>query len=477
MKKLHIFCAMALGLALAACDQVEENFGQPQTNPQEAPFGTDAIAVTPDNGSTFVLAALNAEGTDATLATTTLTGAPEGYSLTFKAQLSTAENFAGAVELPVKTTADGAVTASADELQTIYSSLTKDPREGTVYIRYAAYAVANKTSLVRMGGDDFYYGPYAYKVKPFDAAKEIADGYTLELAAADDFSDAMEFPFSHSDASPYDDPAFSVVATFTDAQFQAGLKWRIVSSTGVVYGPAGASDATGDLMEGAPAGTVVSGAPLLMSIDMEFDTYDYKQAYAQIYTPGTSNGWSGSASQTLTTTDYETYTGLVVIETGDGFKFNPDPDWKGHDVGVKVAPEKSVAADGTITYTGVANGSDNVKTDIAKGLFYVEFNYSTKAFKLTYLSTLGIIGGFNGWAESVALQPSADMLVWTSPATDFPADCEWKIRANDGWDYNWGGAADNLEFNAGNLKTAEAGTYVVTVNFASHPYTATATKQ
>ncbi len=476
MKKLHIFGALALGLALAACDQVEENFGQPQTNPQEAPFGTDAIAVTPDNGTTIVLAALNEGGTPATLAQTALADAPEGYTLSFKAQLATAEDFAGAVELPVKTDAAGAVTAAADELQTLYSSITKDPREATVYIRYAAYA-QNGTTLVRMGGDDFYFGPYAYSIKPFDAAKEIADGYTLEIAAGDDFSAATAFPFGHSSASPYDDPSFSVVATFTDAEYQAGLKWRVVSSTGLVYGPAGATDASGDLMEGAPAGNIVSGSPLLMTIDMSTDLYDYKQAYEQMYTPGTSNGWTGGASQTLTTTDYETYTGLVVIESGDGFKINPDPDWMGHDMGVKADPVKNVAEDGTISYTGVANGSNNIKTDIAKGLFYVVFNSSTKEFTLTYLSTLGIIGGFNGWAESIALQPSADMLVWTSPATEFPAGCEWKIRANDGWDINWGGDAADLVFNAGNLTTADAGTYVVTVNFGSHPYTATATKQ
>ena len=477
MKKLHIFCATALVLALGACDQVEENFGQPQTNPQEAPFGTDAVTVTPDNGATIQLAALNADGTPATLATSALAGAPEGYTLSFKAQLATGEDFAGAMDLPVSTDADGNVTADADKLQSLYSSITKDPREATVYIRYAAYATTDKTTLVRMGGDDFYYGPYAYTIKPFDASKEIADGYTLELSADDDFSAPAAFPFNHSAASPYDDPEFSVVATFSDAEYQAGLKWRIVSSTGVVYGPAGAADATGDLLEGAPAGTVVSGAPVLMTINMETDTYDYKQAYAQIYTPGTSCGWVGSASQTLTTTDYETYTGLVVIESGDGFKFNPDPDWNGHDVGVSGELEKTVAEDGTISYTGVATGSDNIKTDIAKGLFYVEFNFSTKAFTLTYISTLGIIGGFNGWAESLALEPSADLLVWTSPVAAFPEGCEWKIRANDAWGHNWGGTADDLVFNGGNIVTSEAGNYIVTVDFSAHPYTATVTKQ
>lgn len=47
MKKLYILCAAALGLAFTACDEVEDMTGLPQTHPQEAPFGTDAVAVTP----------------------------------------------------------------------------------------------------------------------------------------------------------------------------------------------------------------------------------------------------------------------------------------------------------------------------------------------------------------------------------------------------------------------------------------------
>lgn len=477
MNKLHILCAIALGLGFASCDEVEECTGMPQTNPQEAPFGVDAITVTPDNASTFDLGALNAAGAPAVLAQTALSGAPEGYSLSFDAEFATTDDFADAKPLPTAVAAEGALTASADELQALYYAVTHDPAEATVYIRYAAYAVTDGTTRVRMGGSDYFFGPYAYTVKPFDAAKEIADGYTLELSATDDFSAPVAVPFNHSAASPYDDPKFSVTATYSAAEFAAGLKWRVVSSTGVVYGPAGAADATGDLMEGAPAGTVTVASPLLMEIDMLADTYKYKQAYEGFYTPGSSNGWNAGASQMITTTDYVHYSGLVVVESGDGFKLNPDLGWEGHDMGLKADLTKTVLDDGTIVFEGVADGGNNIKTEIAKGLFYVEFALDSKAVKLTYLSTLGIIGGFNGWAESIAMQPSADYLTWTAPATEFPAGCEWKVRANDGWAYSWGTDADALVFNGGNLVTDQAGTYVVTLNIGNTAASVVLTQQ
>lgn len=474
MKKLYILCAAALGLAFTACDEVEDMTGLPQTNPQEAPFGTDAVAVTPGNSAVINLQALNASGEAVELAAATLTGAPEGYTVVLEPEMAKTDDFAGAVALEAKNAA-GTVSIATDALQDVYySSFTKDPREATVYIRYAAYAVTGNTS-VRLGGPDYFYGPYPYSVKPFDAAKEIADGYTLEIAKSDDFSDAMTFAFANTGVSPYDDPAFKVTAMYSDADYQAGLKWRIVSSTGVIYGPAGGTDASGDLLEGVAAGNVVAASPMLMDINMLTDTYDYKQAYTCLYTPGTANGWSAAASQTLTTDDYVNYKGLVSI-IGDGFKFNPDTDWLGKDFGLGGTLEKNVADNGIVTYTGKANGGGNIKPDV-DGLYYVEINFATKDMTLTYMSTIGIIGGFNGWGESLALTPSADFRTWVSAPVEFPAGCEWKFRANNDWAHNWGTDASALVFNGGNIVTAEAGTYIVTFNCSSVPYTAVLAKQ
>lgn len=476
MNKIHILCALAMGFAFAACDEVEENLGKPQTHPQEAPVAVDAITVTPSD-ATFDLKALNDAGEAVQVAGITATTLPEGYSVRTTLEIARSEDFANAqvLECEMAEAPEGAVlaTVAPDALQqAYYENFTHDPRTATLHTRYAVY-LAKGNTIVRMGGDDYFYAAAStLTLTPFPASKVIDDSYTLEIASGDDFSSAMAFPFSHSDASVYDDPKFTVTATFTGEDFDAGLKWRIVGASGTVYGPAGDADESGDLLEGVPAGIVMTQSPLLMSIDMSSDTYDYKQAFACMYTPGTSNGWDGAASQQLTTADYVNYTGLVVVINGDGFKVNPDTGWGGRDMGLSSALTQTTLDNGTVVFEGVCNGSDNIKTTI-DGLYYVEFNYNTRAIKLTHISTLGIIGDFNGWGASIALTPSADYLTWTSPATDFPAACGWKFRANDDWTINWGGNADALEFNAGgNITTAEAGTYIVTLDVASVPYKA-----
>lgn len=475
MKKLYILCAMALGLCFAACDEVETSNALPQTNPQESPINPADITVSSNSG-VINLQQLNAENEKVELAKIDFANAPEGYTAQATAQISKDQEFTNPVDVETTCTPEGNVYCAADALQdAYYTNVTKDPREGVAYVRYAVQAVNGKTK-VNVFGPEPYSAVYELKLKPFDAAKVIDDSYTLELSATDDFSAATKVVFEHAPGvSPYDDPTFSVVANYTEAEFAAGLKWRIVSATGKVYGPAGATDAEGDLMEGAPAGDVATAAPLLVNIDMSIDTYSYKQAYECLYTPGTANGWSGAASQQLTTTDYVTYTGLVSV-MGDGFKFNPDTDWTGKDIGVAGVLAESTDADGNTVYTGTANGSGNINTPVA-GLYYAEINYSTKEFKLTYMSTIGIIGGFNGWGESIALTPGADFRTWTSDVVEFPANCEWKLRANDAWSFNWGTDAAALVFNGGNIVTAEAGKYIVTFDCTQQPYVAKVEKQ
>ncbi len=55
-------------------------------------------------------------------------------------------------------------------------------------------------------------------------------------------------------------------------------------------------------------------------------------------------------------------------------------------------------------------------------------------------------------------------------------DGEYKIRFNDNWDINYGGAADNFVFGGANIPSPGAGTYTVTVDFSSVPYSVTFVK-
>lgn len=475
MKKLYILCAAALGLAFTACDEVEEMTGLPQTHPQEAPFGLEAITVTPGNTSTVNLITLNDENAPVVLAETALDGAPEGYTLRLTAQMSKSEDFSAPVDLDV-TNAGGKVTINPDSLQKVYyADFTKDPREATVYVRFAAYAV-NGTSDVRMGGGDYFYGPYAFSLKPFDSNLNITDSYTLEVAIGSDFSNATSYTFSHSAASPYDDPVFSLNVEFPAADYAAGLSWRIVSAVGEVYGPAGATDTDGDLFADATAVGQMMSNPISMTINMETLMYTYKQAYPFFYTPGDSNGWNAAASQKVTTTDYVNYSGLVVVTGANGFKFNPDNGWNGNDFGLNGSLTENVADDGTISYTGAANGGANIVPG-QHGLFYVTLDYGTRDLKLTYIASLGVIGDFNSWGGDVAMTPSADFLTWTSDEFEMTEGQTWKIRANGAWADSWGSSMDDLQYNGGNITCTESGKYILTLNLASVPYTATLAKQ
>jgi hypothetical protein len=41
---------------------------------------------------------------------------------------------------------------------------------------------------------------------------------------------------------------------------------------------------------------------------------------------------------------------------------------------------------------------------------------------------------------------------------------EWKFRANDGWDYNFGGSLTALTVGGDNIAVAEAGNYTITLD-------------
>lgn len=457
MKKLYILCALGLGMSLAACDEVESYVENPQVNPQEAPFDMANVVVTPAAGP-FSLAEYDNLNQPIQLATASADD-PTGYGVRLAVQIAKSEDFDKPFALESTESAEGGVLVEADAIQDFYyNNVTHDPAEGTVYLRYAAYAVKDKTA-VRLGGPDFYYGPYALNVLPFGPTKVIEDSYSIVV-------DGETFAFGHSDASPYDDPKFSVVVNATE-----GATWKIVSATGNVYGPAGATDESGDLLYEAPEGKFGFNGPAMFEIDMLTDTYSYKLAYECFYTPGGSNGWTGSASQKLTTTDYTTYTGLIVV--GDyGFKINPDTDWTGKDVGLSQDLEEVAPG----VYTGTVDGGNNIEPAV-KGLYYVEYTPGTKAVKLSYISTLGAIGDFNGWGESLVLTPSADMLTWTSAPVEISEGQTFKLRANDAWDLDWGGSLDNVVFKGPNIYVEETATYIITFDIASSPNTLILTKQ
>lgn len=184
----------------------------------------------------------------------------------------------------------------------------------------------------------------------------------------------------------------------------------------------------------------------------------------KLYTPGSSNGWNQNDSQILTTGNYVNFQGYAHL-SGE-FKFTSQPNWDGINYGA--GDEEGVLS---------TDGSAGNLTVDKDGLYWCEVNLGKLTYSTTYISTIGIIGGFNGWSGSDPLTPSSDFLTWTIKDVKLSAGEEWKFRANDGWDINLGGNVDDLTQGGSNLVIEETGTYDIVLNLASVPYTCTLTKK
>lgn len=180
-----------------------------------------------------------------------------------------------------------------------------------------------------------------------------------------------------------------------------------------------------------------------------------------LYTPGEANGWSFTDPMVLTTDNFTTYTGYAVLSPG-GFKFTSEGDWNGINYG-------ATDEEGTLTTDGDA-GNLSVPT---LGLYWCNVNLEDLTYEVTYIETIGLIGDATegAWDVSTPLTPSDDFKTWSATVT--LGEGEYKFRANDAWAVNLGGTPDHLTQDGPNIPSPGAGTYTVTLNLGSVPYTCT----
>lgn len=131
----------------------------------------------------------------------------------------------------------------------------------------------------------------------------------------------------------------------------------------------------------------------------------------------------------------------------------------------------------------------NGDTVIPFGLYYWEISLTDAAGKkgvatATPMTAVSLIGQIDGdtWGKDFALTSNGT----GHYSTDVKIDGEFKVRFNNGWDFDLGIAADatvavgtpfNLASKGGNIIIPEAGTYTVTVNLADMPNTMTIVKK
>lgn len=175
-----------------------------------------------------------------------------------------------------------------------------------------------------------------------------------------------------------------------------------------------------------------------------------------VYEAGTNNDW-GAIEQPLYCPDGEgTYTGFFYLEGAD---------WNGGLGAFKIQgsfnswDENYGYAGGDETSGALSEGGDNISA--APGFYRAEIDLANMTYKLTSISTIGIIGPAQagGWDSDTDMTYNPETRAWEA-TIDLAAD-EIKFRANDDWGINWGGTPESLSQDGLNLKIEEAGTYFI----------------
>lgn len=398
---------------------------------------------------------------------------PAGGYVSGVMQIAPGPDFANVRDIDITVT-DGTGYADAIQWNDAHVSLFGRARtERTVYYRVAGYVHVDG-GVYRIGDDNTYLVSGELQETCFDLGVAISEAYYF-LSGSTTWSlqtaDALPYLMYHSPADPMDDPVFRFYVTTGE---NGELWWKIApqeamdqasEAWGMVYGPAenGNTNAQGQMVEGSQSDNAAAKIEGAGTYCVEFDaigmTYNvYKVAdVPYLFTPGGSNGWSMYASQWLAwQDDSRSFKGLVKADAGDGFKMVSivngvnwgNPNWGG--------------SEGTLVYDG-----SNIKP-ASTAIYFVDANTEALTYTMTEITSVSLIGAFNGWDGDFELTPSDDLLQWTAKGVQLGG--EFKVRMNHSWAISYGGAMPGVTFNAGNL-TVEDGVYNVTFNLAGNlPY-------
>ena len=180
-----------------------------------------------------------------------------------------------------------------------------------------------------------------------------------------------------------------------------------------------------------------------------------------IYEAGVNNDWGNVQQPLYCGAGDGVYTGFFYAQDADwtgglgAFKFRGDAEgWDNGNYGTGTMSDDGMT--GTLINDG---GSGNIM--VAPGFYRALVNLKDMTYQLTAISTIGIVGPAQsgGWDADTDMTYNPATFAWEA-TIDLAAD-EFKFRANDAWDINWGGAENELVANGSNLRIAEAGTYFI----------------
>lgn len=182
---------------------------------------------------------------------------------------------------------------------------------------------------------------------------------------------------------------------------------------------------------------------------------EFETKLSGLYLLGTFNNFEGSQYKFNLIADNTWMLPEVELTTGDLFKFAEYPSFMGRNWG-------DSEGDGIAEEFGA-----NIMFTAQSAFYSVTFNEKTLEYTLTFLRfpTIGIIGSATpgGWDTDTPMTDNGDGTF--SILIDL-IDGEAKFRANNSWDFNWGGSdwpSGIAELNGPNIPVT-AGKYNVTFN-------------
>ena len=167
-----------------------------------------------------------------------------------------------------------------------------------------------------------------------------------------------------------------------------------------------------------------------------------------VYFIGATDGWS-TPDQKVESPNFDgVYTGFLYIADPNGwgveFKFQKRAgDW---------ADDSQLNSNNLAEITGdFEKTGDNIKASAGEGVYFVELDLTKSSLKGTLVTTMSIIGDFNGWSGDAEMTWNATDFCYEVTNPGITAN-GWKFRVNKDWAINLGGKTLNdLVANGDNL--------------------------
>lgn len=439
-----IFLGMTLLMAMVSCTEDYTDWGTPQTNPEEE-------AVTFGNGSVTPVDVINLADVNTEKVKVASIVAPTSSNAAYTPNYKI--NFDGQ---SFDIDADGNM-ATAELTSYIVDKWGKRPLERDIDATLDAW-VSNGSTAVKMATSA------TFQVKAIPEAPVIEEGYYLvgDMFTTEDvngWSKAAAKAFKHSDKDVYDDPVFTVSFETT----KADQYWKIIPKKNIDADDLWAAGVVGPKVDGddsmtglltnteAKAGKIAKAGKYKLTINMMDYSYTLEEVNYDpfIYFIGATDGWTNAEQKLALVDDAKgVYTGYLYCADPNGwgnqFKFQR----------VAGSWDNEINSGAFSTFSGAATSEGgNIGVNAGEGVYYFDVNLSEGTITATKVETMGIIGGFNNWADDAVMTWNAEEYCFEATNVGVTAD-GWKFRVNGGWDINLGGSLNNLTADGDNLSVA-----------------------